>query len=86
MADRWYTSAMKAAIDASGRVVIPKKLRDEVGLTPGPIEIVSDGSSIRIEAVVSEGLSEIGSRLVIPASDNAIDDEDVSDLRHADQR
>ncbi len=77
---------MKAAIDASGRIVIPKKLRDEVGLTPGPIEIVSDGSSIRIEPVVFKGLSEIGSRLVIPASDNAIDDEDVSDLRHADQQ
>jgi len=82
----WHTSAMKAAIDEAGRVVIPKRLREELGLTPGPVEIVRDGAAVRIEPVVERGLQRKGGRLVIPASGNEIDDSDVRDLRLSDQR
>lgn len=36
---------MKTTIDAAGRLVIPKKIREEAGLTPGtPVEVrVRDG-------------------------------------------
>ena len=77
---------MIAAIDDAGRVVIPKRLRDELGLTPGPVEVSRDGSAIRIEPVTGTSLQQVGSRLVIPASGGELGDDEVRDLRLADQR
>lgn len=31
----WYPDGMKTAIDSAGRVIVPKSLRDELGLVPG---------------------------------------------------
>lgn len=42
---------MRTTIDAAGRLVVPKALRDLVGLRPGPVEVTSDGASLRIEPV-----------------------------------
>ena len=41
----WYDPAMKTTIDSAGRIVVPKRLRDELGLQPGQVlELeVSDG-------------------------------------------
>lgn len=77
---------MRAAIDHAGRVVIPKRLRDELGLTPGPVEVVRDGAAVRIEPVTGSALDRVGSRLVIPASGAALDDDAVRELRLDDQR
>lgn len=77
---------MRAAIDDAGRVVIPKRLRDELGLTPGPVEVMRDGSAIRIEPVTGAGLERVGARLVIPASNDELGDDDVRYLRLADQQ
>lgn len=77
---------MRTTIDRVGRVVIPRPLRDQVGLRAGEVEIVVDGAGIRIEAVAGEGLSEVGGRLVIPASGVPVDDQLVRDLRDADRR
>ena len=74
---------MRTTIDKAGRVVIPRPMRDEVGLRAGEVEIAVDGAGIRIEAVAGEGLSEVGGRLVIPASGVSIDDDLVRDLRDA---
>jgi AbrB family looped-hinge helix DNA binding protein len=35
MVARWYSSGMKATIDAAGRLVVPKALRDELGFAAG---------------------------------------------------
>jgi AbrB family looped-hinge helix DNA binding protein len=41
---------MKATIDFAGRLVIPKEIRQEIGLRPGmPLEISLRGSRIEIE-------------------------------------
>lgn len=77
---------MQATIDDAGRVVIPKRLRDELGLAPGPVEVIRDGSAVRIEPLTDPSLERIGERLVIPASGNELGDSDVRDLRLADQR
>lgn len=77
---------MKAAIDDAGRVVIPKRLRDELGLTPGAVEVVRDGAGVRIERLTDPDLEWVGDRLVIPASGDALDDADIRDLRLSDQR
>ena len=76
---------MRTTIDKAGRIVIPKELRAEVGLTSGEVEIIRDGAGIRIEPVEGAGLEEQGNRLVIPASGTTIDDEIVRDLRDADR-
>ena len=77
---------MRAAIDNAGRVVIPKRLREELGLVPGPVEVIRDGSAVRIEPLTDPSLVRVDERLVIPASGNELDDSDVRDLRLADQR
>lgn len=77
---------MRATIDAAGRVVIPKPLRDHLGLSPGVVDITVDGAALRIEPPAAEVLEECDGRLVIPASGTVIDDETVRSLRDADQR
>lgn len=77
---------MKAAIDDAGRVVIPKRIRDELGLVPGPVEVVRDGAAVRIEPRTDSGLERVGDRLVIPASGDEIGDPEVRDLRLSEQR
>lgn len=34
-ADPWYRSGMRATIDAAGRLVVPKPLREQLGLSAG---------------------------------------------------
>ena len=77
---------METTIDQAGRLVIPKALRDRVGLRPGPVDITVDGIAIRIEPVTEEGVVERDGRLVIPAAGAAVDDALVQALRDADQR
>ena len=77
---------MKATIDKAGRLVIPKPLRDRVGLRPGVVEIVVDGAGLRVEPIVGEALVERGDLVVIPGSGTPIDDDIVRALRDGDQR
>jgi AbrB family looped-hinge helix DNA binding protein len=77
---------MRATIDKAGRLVIPKALRDHLGLRPGIVEVVADGAGLRVEPLAEESLEERDGRLVIPASGASIDDEVVRSLRDADQR
>lgn len=78
---------MKATIDKAGRLVIPKALRDRLGLRPGEVEVVAEGSALRVEPIAGEQLEErAGGRLVIPPTGQPIDDDDVRALRDADQR
>jgi AbrB family looped-hinge helix DNA binding protein len=77
---------MRTTIDQAGRVVIPKALRDQVGLTPGEVEIVVDGAGLRVEPVATDDLEERDGFLVLGPSGAVIDDDMVRELRHADQR
>ncbi|MGH9075539.1 MAG: AbrB/MazE/SpoVT family DNA-binding domain-containing protein, partial [Acidimicrobiales bacterium] len=45
---------MKATIDKAGRLVIPKPVRDNLGLLPGEVDVTRDGTGIRIEPIASE--------------------------------
>jgi AbrB family looped-hinge helix DNA binding protein len=76
---------MRTTIDKAGRVVIPKPLRDELGMVPGEVELVRDGAGVRIEPVAGNGVVERRGRLVIE-SGVALTDEEVRSLRLADQR
>lgn len=77
---------MRGTIDRAGRLVIPKPLRDRLGLVPGEVELIPDGTGLRVEPVAGEDLVEEAGRLVIPATGTPIDDVLVQALRDADQR
>jgi AbrB family looped-hinge helix DNA binding protein len=77
---------MRATIDKAGRLVIPKPLRDRLGLTPGEVEVTADGAALRVEPLAGDSLGERDGRLVIPAGGADIDDAVVRTLRDADQR
>ena len=48
---RWYISTMLSTIDPAGRIVIPKSIRDRLGLTGGQaLEIQERDGRIEIEA------------------------------------
>lgn len=77
---------MKATIDKAGRLVIPKSLRDSLGLRPGTVEVRADGAGLRVEPLAVESLDDRAGRLVIPPSGTPIDDDMVRSLRDGDQR
>jgi AbrB family looped-hinge helix DNA binding protein len=76
---------MRTTVDKAGRVVLPKNLRLEVGLMPGEVEIVVEGSSLRISPVSRDTLEEVDGLLMLPEAE-AMSPDDVRDLRLADQR
>jgi AbrB family looped-hinge helix DNA binding protein len=51
MASRWYRPTMKATIDAAGRLVVPKALRDELGFAPGTeLELAAVNGALEVRA------------------------------------
>ena len=77
---------MRATIDKAGRLVIPKQLRDHVGLRPGEVEVTVEGTGLRVEPLAEDSLDERDGRLVIPATGAQVDDALVRSLRDAGQR
>ena len=79
---RWYRFPMEAVIDAVGRVVVPKALREALGLLPGTVvdvsaygrgvQITPGGRTARIER-------DDGGRLVA-VGQTPVDDEIVFGL------
>lgn len=76
---------MRGTIDRAGRVVIPKPLREALGLVPGEVELTRDGAGVRIEPVTGTGATEKRGRLIIDSPHRLTDDQ-VRSLRLTDQR
>ena len=77
---------MRTSIDRAGRLVIPRSMRDHIGLIGGgEVELELDGAAIRIEPVAGTELREDGGLLVIPATGTSIDDTLVRELIDADR-
>ena len=67
-------------------MVIPKALRDQLGLRPGEVEVTADGAALRMVPVPDDdALVEADGRLLIPASAFSIDEELVRALRGVDR-
>ena len=77
---------MRTTIDKAGRVVIPRAMRERVGLSGGgDVNLELDGAAIRIEPVAGDDLREKDGLLVVPATGTAFDDAMVRDLIDADR-
>ncbi len=77
-------------MDKAGRVVLPKALRDQLGLVPeDEFEVSVDGAGLRLQPK-REHRREIetvnGWPVIQAAGRHTITDSDVRDLRDADQR
>jgi len=67
-------------------VVIPRSLRNRIGLAGGgEVDIELDGAAIRIEPVAGTELRDEGGLLFIPASGAPINDTLVRELIDADR-
>jgi AbrB family looped-hinge helix DNA binding protein len=77
---------MRTTIDKAGRLVIPKTLREQSGITAGEVEISLDGSGIRIESVAADDLIEEDGLLLLPSGGPELDADALRELRLADQR
>jgi AbrB family looped-hinge helix DNA binding protein len=77
---------MKATIDKAGRLVIPKALRDQLGLGPGEVDVTADGAALRVEPIAGDQVVERDGLLVVPASGTPVTDEMVRALRDAGRR
>lgn len=77
---------MRSTIDKAGRLVIPKALRDSLGLVPGEVEVTADGAGLHIEPIADDRLQDEDGLLVIPAEGAAVNDDLVRALRDANQR
>jgi AbrB family looped-hinge helix DNA binding protein len=76
---------MKTTIDKAGRLVIPKELRDRLGLVPGEVDVFTEGAGLRIELVSTGHLVERDGYLLLPSGGAPLTDDDVRELRLADQ-
>lgn len=77
---------MRTTIDEAGRLVVPKALRDRVGLRAGAVEVSVDGAAIRIESVTTDELVEADGLLLLPDATDPIDPDELRELRLGSQR
>jgi AbrB family looped-hinge helix DNA binding protein len=78
---------VKATIDSLGRIVVPKPLRDALGLTPGTtVDISRYGAGLHLvrEGRTARIVDEAGSPVV--TGETTIDDDDVFGLIDAGRR
>jgi AbrB family looped-hinge helix DNA binding protein len=77
---------MRATIDKAGRLVIPRALRDRIGLARGgEVELELDGAAVRIEPVSGSELREEDGLLFIPAAGTPITGAEVRELIDVDR-
>ncbi|MFM8894900.1 MAG: AbrB/MazE/SpoVT family DNA-binding domain-containing protein [Actinomycetales bacterium] len=77
---------MRTSIDVAGRIVVPKGLREQVGLTAGIVNVHVEGNRIVIEPVVEDGFVERDGLMVVPASGEPLTDDVVRATLEAGRR
>lgn len=77
---------MRTTIDSAGRLVIPRSLRDRIGLSRGgEVELELDGAAVRIEPVSGSDLRDEHGLLVIPSAGTQITAAAVRELIDGDR-
>jgi AbrB family looped-hinge helix DNA binding protein len=78
---------MKASIDSVGRVVVPKPLRDALGLQPGSeVEISRYGAGLQLVPAGRTAQVVLEGGVLVATGDTRIDDETVFGLLDAGRR
>lgn len=77
----WHDETMEAAIDQGGRIVLPKAIRDALGLMPGmkvDISVYGAGAQIVPVGRTARLIEEDG--VLISAGETPVDDDAVFSL------
>jgi AbrB family looped-hinge helix DNA binding protein len=75
---------MEATIDSVGRIVVPKPLRDALGLSPGTtVDITRYGAGLQLVPTGRTARLVDESGVLVAAGDTAIDDDVVLGLLDA---
>lgn len=78
---------MKAVVDAVGRLVIPKPLREALGLRPGAeVEITRYGDGLQLTPAGRTARIVLEDGVPVATGETAIDDDVVFDLLDAGRR
>lgn len=78
---------MKTTIDSAGRLVVPKVLRDRLGLKPGStVDVSPYGAGLQMVPVSRTARIRTTRGALVAVSDTVITDEDVFALLDADRR
>ncbi len=78
---------MKTTIDSAGRLVVPKVLRDRLGLKPGStVDVTLYGAGLQMVAVSRTARVRTIRGDVVAESETVITDEDVFAILDADRR
>lgn len=72
-------------MDMAGRLVVPKRIRDELGLVAGEVTLCVQGTRVVIEQPASR-LREEGGHLLLPLGGPVLSADELRELRLADQR
>ena len=82
VAGKWYVPTMRATIDGAGRLVVPKRLRDELGFAAGTeleLAAVNGALEVRVPSRVRIDDGPHGLRFVADGADE-LTDEQVREL------
>lgn len=78
---------MKTSIDSVGRIVVPKPLRDALGLTPGStVDVSRYGAGLQLLPTGRTALLVDESGVLVATGDTTLDDDDVFGLIDAGRR
>ncbi len=78
---------METTVDSVGRIVIPKPLRDALGLTPGStVDVSRYGAGLQLLATGRTARLVEESGVLVATGDTTIDDDDVFGLLDAGRR
>jgi len=78
---------VKTTIDSVGRVVVPKPLRDALGLTPGSaVDISRYGAGLQLVPAGRTARLVEDSGVLVATGERTIDDDDVLGLIDAGRR
>jgi len=78
---------MKTTMDKAGRIVVPKSLRDQIGLVPGEVEVVAESGGLRIDVVFDSRLEyEPDGAPLLPAGGITMTPDELREFRLVDQR
>ena len=83
----WYCSPMETTVDQVGRIVIPKALRDRLGLVPGStVEVSEYGAGLHLAPGGRTARLSRRSGKLVAVSETTVTDADVLALVDAGRR
>ena len=87
MALQWYLGAMHTTIDSAGRIVVPKVLRDQLGLQPGvTVDVSQYGAGLQLIPVGRTARIKKINGSFVAQSDTVVTDDDIFGLIDAGRR